>query len=141
MENQLVWRAVISADHRGSHSVSFRTNEVKAPFRSWTVICHQAYLLRQWYREGGTCHELVEVERVHVDPSGNSFAEVNGGTLTLRCRYSGSGRAIPKGELDGIAVVIPSQGIHYSNAYPVREASNFEGEVLYLPIISANKNA
>jgi hypothetical protein len=101
------------------------------------VICHQAYLLRQWYREGGTCHELVE--RVHVDPSGNSFAEVNGGTLTLRCRYFESGRAIPKGELDGIAVATPSQGIHHSNAYPDRKIGNFEGEVLYLPIISTNK--
>jgi hypothetical protein len=82
----------------------------------------------------------VEVERVHVDPSGNSFAEVNGGTLTIRCRYSGSGRAIPKGELDGIAVATPSQGIHYSNAYPDRGTSNFAGEVLYLPIIFTNKN-
>jgi hypothetical protein len=82
----------------------------------------------------------VEVERVHVDPSGNSFAEVNGGTLALRCRYSGSGRAIPKGDLDGFAVAIPSQGILYSNAYPDRKIGNFEGEVLYLPIISTNKN-
>jgi hypothetical protein len=132
-KNQFVWRAVISADPRGSHPVSLRANEIKAPFWSWTAICHQAYLLRQWYREGGTCHELVEVERVHVDPSGNSFAEVKGDTLTLRCRYSGSGRAIPKGDLDGFAVAISSQGILYSNAYPDRKIGNFEGEVLTFP--------
>jgi hypothetical protein len=82
----------------------------------------------------------VEVERGQVNASGNPFAEVNGGTLTLRCRYFESGRAIPKGELDGFAVTISSQGIHYSNSYPDRETGNFEGEVLYLPIISTSKN-
>ena len=82
---------------------------------------------------GCTCNELVEVERVHVDPSGNSFAEVNAGTLTLRYRYSGSGRAIPKGDLDGFTVAISSQGILYSNPYPDHKISNFEGEVLTFP--------
>jgi hypothetical protein len=126
---QLIWRT-----NRTSFWPASPTDEYQAPSWSWAAINSQVFNL--YYVAvavaNGTGIDLAVVEDAYVTSMGNSFDEVSGGSLTLRCPYFGSGSTIRA--IRNFQIKCGSGCIPMSRVWPDHEPPKLYGQLFYVPL-------